>query len=58
MLFEFPKFNIKILVLLIYPIFNRLEALIVPLYLKEDNSLFDAFRYFISYIIAGILLFI
>ena len=58
MLFEFPKFNIKILVLLIYPIFNRLEALIVALYLKEDNSLFDAFRYFISYIIAGILLFI
>ena len=58
MLIEFPKFNIKLLSLLIFPIFRIVDKFTTPLYIKEDNSLFDAFRYFLCHSFAFIFLFI
>ena len=58
MFVEFPKINVTILVLLIFPIFRTIERFTTPLYITEDNSLFDAFRYFLCRIFAGIFLFI
>ena len=55
---EFNTFNSKILILLIFPLFSLMENLNTNLYIKEDNSLFIAFRYFISYIFGGIFSFI
>ena len=55
---EFNTFDRKILILLIFPLFSLLENLNTNLYIKEDNSLFIAFRYFISYIFGGIFSFI
>ena len=58
MLVDFPKFNIKLLVLLIFPVFRTIERYTTPLYITEDNSLFDTFRYFLCQIISVIFLYI
>ena len=58
MLVEFPKFNIKLLALLIFPVFMALQLFITNKYIKEDNSLFDAFRYFLCHILSVIFLII
>ena len=47
MLIEF-EFNIKILFILIYPIFKRIGDFTRD-YLTKDNRLFKTFRYFLSY---------
>ena len=58
MLVEFPKLNIKLLVLLIFPFFRTLEKFTTPLYIIEDNSLFDAFRYFLCHVLSIVFLYI
>ena len=58
MLVEFPKLNVKLLVLLIFPVFRTIERYTTPLYITEDNSLFDTFRYFLCQIISVIFLYI
>ena len=55
---EFSKFNIKLLVLLIFPVFRNLERFTTYLCITEDNSIFDAFRYFLCRIFSAIFLFI
>jgi len=42
------EFNVKILFILIYPIFKRIEDFTRD-YLTKDNRLFKTFRYFLSY---------
>ena len=58
MLVEFPKFNIKQLCLLIFPVFMALQIFTTNKYIKEDNSLFEAFRYFLCHIFSAIFLII
>ena len=60
MFIELSELNIKLLVLFIYPLFEQIEDHIKVLYLKKDkdNQLFKSFRYFLSYILAGIFLLI
>ena len=58
MLIEFSEFNFKLLLLLINPIFTHLEKQVRYAYSKKDNDVFKAFRYFLSYIFAGVFLII
>ena len=58
MLVEFPKLNVKLLVLLIFPFFRTLEKFTTTLYIIEDNSLFDAFRYFLCHFLSIVFLYI
>ena len=58
MLIEFSELNLKLLVLLIYPLFSEAEYYSRKLYIKKDNSYFSQFRYFTSYILSFILLII
>ena len=58
MLIEFSKFNIKLLVILIFPVFRTIERFITISYITKDNSIFDAFRYFLSHLFAIFLLMI
>ena len=58
MLIEFSELNIKLLVMLIYPLFNQVEHYAKELYLNNDNSYFNQFRYFTSYILSFIFLII
>ena len=58
MLVEFSELNIKLLILLIFPIFNMLQDYSKKAYLEKDNPMFKSFRYFLSYILAGIFLII
>ena len=43
MLIEFSELNIKLLVMLIYPLFNQVEHYAKELYLNNDNSYFNHF---------------
>ena len=58
MFVEFTELNIKLLILLIFPIFNEIEDYTKKEFLIKDNQLFKIFRYFMSYIIAGVFLII
>ena len=49
MLIEFSEFNWKILILLIFPIFKRVEEFPRKECITKDNQLFKTFRYFLSY---------
>ena len=50
MLIEFSDFNLKILILLIFPIFKTVQDYSKKAYVVEDNYIFKTFRYFASYI--------
>lgn len=50
MLIEFSQINLKILILLIFPVFKRIQDYTKKSYLQDDNQLFKNFRYFFSYI--------
>ena len=52
---EWSEFNLKILILLIYPIFNRIEDIPRKECMSEDNQLFKTFRYFLCYSISFII---
>ena len=54
-LIEFSELNFKLLIILIYPVSLVIETFAKQLYISEDNSLFLAFRYFISYMFFGII---
>ena len=54
MLIEFSEFNIKLLILLIYPIFKRLDDIPRNFYLTADNQQFKTFRYYLSYFLSFI----
>ena len=60
MLIEFSEFNIKLILPFIFPIFRRIQDYTNAAYMNEekDSPIFTAFRYFLSYIFAGILLLI
>ena len=58
MFIELSELNIKLLVLLIFPIFTQLEGLSEDLFLSKDNLLFKSFRYFLSYILSFVFLII
>ena len=58
MFMEFSELNVKLLLLLIFPIFMNIENAIKILYLEKDNQIFKYFRYFLSYCFAGIFLII
>ena len=51
---EFSNFNLKLLILFIFPVFIKIQDEIKPLYLKDNNFYFKTFRYFASYIFAFI----
>ena len=57
---EFSELNIKLLILLIFPVFVQKQNFTRNAYIEKDkdNSSFKAFRYFSSYIFAGIFLII
>ena len=57
-LIEFSELNIKLLVILIFPVFNTIELYSKKLYLTDDNLLFMPFRHYISYIFSFIILLI
>ena len=57
-LIEFSELNIKLLVILIFPVFNTIEFYSKKLYLTDDNLLFMPFRHYISYIFSFIILLI
>ena len=56
MFIEFTVLNVKLLILLIFPIFDEIEDYTLKEYIVDDNQLFKAFRYFLSYIISGFFL--
>ena len=60
MIIECSEFNIKLFLPLMFPIFRRVQDYTNAAYMKEDkdSQIFITFRYFISYIFAGILLLI
>ena len=58
MFMEFSELNVKLLLLLIFPIFMNIEKAIKKLYLEKDNQIFKYFRYFLSYCFAGVFLII
>ena len=60
MIIELSDFNYKFFLPLIFPIANHLQDLAKESYMNEggDNSVFITFRYFFSYIFAGIFLLI
>ena len=45
---EFSEFNFKLLILLIYPIFNRLGDISSDAYIKDKNRVFKTFKYYLS----------
>ena len=51
---EFSEFNLKILILLIFPVSKRIQDYSKKAYLVKDHQLFKTFRYFASYIFAFI----
>ena len=51
---EFSEFNLKILILLIFPVSKRVQDYTKKAYLVKDHQLFKTFRYFASYIFAFI----
>ena len=51
---EFSELNIKLLILIIFPVFMQIQNFTRNAYIEKDNSSFKAFRYFCSYIFAGI----
>ena len=54
MLVEFSDFNLKLVILLIYPISMRIQHYTRQLYLENDNYFFYTFRYFACYTFAFI----
>ena len=56
MLIEFGELNYKVLIIFIFPIFTLLRKIINDSI--EDNYFFDLFRFYLSYILAIIFLFI
>ena len=58
MFIEFSNFNIKLIILIIFPLFRRIEDFVKNAYLTDNNYLFKMFRYFSSYIFSFILLLI
>ncbi len=55
---EFSELNIKLLILIIFPVFMQIQNFTRNAYIEKDNSSFKAFRYFSSYIFSGIFLII
>ena len=53
---EFSQLKLNLLILLIFPIFIKLERYTKKAYLENDNKIFKTFRYFLCYILAGIFL--
>lgn len=51
---EFSEFNLKILILLIFPVSKRVQDYTKKAYLVKDHQLFKTFRYFASYVFAFI----
>jgi hypothetical protein len=51
---EFSEFNLKILILLIFPVSKRIQDYSKKAYITKENQLFKTFRYFLSYIFAFI----
>ena len=45
---EFSEFNFKLLILLIYPIFNIFEDISNEAYIKDKNRVFKTFKYYLS----------
>ena len=45
---ECSEFNFKLLILLIYPIFNRLGDISSDAYIKDKNRVFKTFKYYLS----------
>ena len=52
------EFNFKLLIILIFPAFRRLEDFTKPLYITKENTLFKTFRYFLCHIFAAVILLI
>ena len=57
-LIEFSELNLKLVIILIFPVSKTIEHYAKKLYLKEENLLFMQFRYYISYIFSFIFLLI
>ena len=55
---EFSELNFKLLVMLIFPTCNIAEHFAKKAFIKQDNSFFNQFRYFISYTFSFIFLII
>ena len=57
---ECSELNIKLLILLIFPVFMQIQNYTKNAYIAKDkdNQVFKTFRYFFSYIFAGIFLII
>ena len=53
---EFSQLKLNLLILLIFPIFIKLERYTKKAYLENDNKIFKTFRYFLCYILAEIFL--
>ena len=51
---ELSEFNFKLIIPLIFPIFKRIGDFTKKSYMKKDNQLFKAFRYFTSYLFSFI----
>ena len=58
MFIEFSELNVKLLLLLIFPVFKNANDAISKLYIKGRNDIFRYFRYFLSHCFAGIFLII
>ena len=54
MLIELSELNIKLLLLLIFPVFIQLQDATKKKYMIKDNQIFKTFRYFSCYIFAGL----
>ena len=54
MLIELSELNFKLLLPLIFPLFNQIEQYSKKAYIVKDNQLFKTFRYFVSYIFSGL----
>ena len=52
------EFNFKLLIILIFPVFRRIEDYTKQLYITEENALFKTFRYFLCHIFAVIIILI
>ena len=46
---EFSDFNFKLFILLIYPLFMRIEKHLSSIYFANDTQLFSIFRYYLSF---------
>ena len=49
MFIEFSEFNLKLLILLIFPVFKRLGDISSKAYITKDNQVFKTFRYYLCY---------